>query len=95
MKQLIYAATIHASKAHLVGVESRSDPGLSRVIMVGMPDTVAKESRERLPAAMKHHGYAFPNGKGLFNLFPAQIPKCGVPTDLSLTPSLLVGEPEA
>ena len=92
MKQLIYAATIHASKAHLVGVESRSDPGLSRVIMVGMPDTVAKESRERLPAAMKYHGYAFPRGKVLFNLFPAQIPKRGVPIDLALTTSLLVEE---
>jgi len=92
VKQLIYAATIHASKGHLVGVESRSDPGLSRVIMVGMPDAVAKESRERLPAALKHHGYSFPKGKVLFNLFPAQIPKRGVPIDLALAASLLVEE---
>lgn len=92
MKQSIFAATIHESKGHLVGVESRSDPGLSRVIMVGMPDAVAKESRERLPAALKHHGFTFPRGKVLFNLFPAQIPKRGVPIDLALAISLLVEE---
>lgn len=92
MKHLIYASTIHASQGHLVGVESRSDPGLSRVLMVGMPDAVARESRERLPSALKHNGFSFPKGKVLFNLFPAQIPKKGVPIDLALAVSLLVEE---
>ncbi len=63
--------------------------------MVGMPDAVAKESRERLPAAFKYLGFSFPKGKVLFNLFPAQIPKRGVPIDLALATSLLVEEQSA
>lgn len=70
-------------------VETCLGRGLSRVLLVGMPDAVAREARERLPAAFARHGLSFPKGKVLFNLVPAEIPKRGLPLDLALAVSLL------
>jgi len=92
MQQPILGATLFGSRAHLVRVETQTGRGLSRVILVGMPDAVAREARERLPAALHRHQFAFPKGKVLFNLVPAQLPKCGLPFDLALAVSLLVTE---
>lgn len=88
----IHGATLFGSQAHLVRAEARSGRGLSRVILVGMPDAVAREARERLPSAFEQFDLDFPKGKVLFNLVPAQIPKCGLPMDLALAVALLVEE---
>ena len=95
MLKEIFGATLFGSRAHLVRVETQTGRGLSRVILVGMPDAVAREARERLPAAFLQHQFAFPKGKVLFNLVPAQLPKCGLPFDLALAVSLLVAEHQA
>ncbi|MGB0953556.1 MAG: YifB family Mg chelatase-like AAA ATPase [Planctomycetota bacterium] len=88
----ILGATLFGSQAHLVRAETRTGRGLSRVILVGMPDAVAREARERLPSAFEQFDLPFPKGKVLFNLVPAQMPKCGLPLDLALAVSLLVEE---
>ena len=90
MTTAILGATLFGDSAHLVQVETRLGRGLSRVIMVGMPDAVAREARERLPAALAWHGFRFPKGKVLFNLVPAQLPKRGLPLDLAIAVALLV-----
>jgi magnesium chelatase family protein len=90
MTTTILGATLFGDSAHLVQVETRLGRGLSRVIMVGMPDAVAREARERLPAALAWHGFRFPKGKVLFNLVPAQLPKRGLPLDLALAVAVLV-----
>ncbi len=92
MEKPILGATLFGSHAHLIRVETRTGRGLSRVILVGMPDAVAREARERLPSALQKHQFPFPKGKVLFNLVPAQLPKCGLPFDLALAISLLVEE---
>lgn len=88
----IYGAALHGGRARLVRVETLLGRGLSRIVLVGMPDAVAREARERLPAALRRHGFPFPRGKVLFNLVPAQIPKGGLPLDLALAVSLLVAQ---
>lgn len=90
MQTRVYGAAFHAGTAHLVRIETVLAQGLSRIIMVGMPDAVAREARERLPAALNQHGFGFPRGKLLFNLVPAQLPKGGLPLDLALAMSLLI-----
>lgn len=85
----IYGATLASGGGHLVRVETCLGRGLSRILLVGMPDTVAKEARERLPAAFARHDLEFPRGKILFNLVPAQLPKAGLPFDLALAVSLV------
>lgn len=88
----ILGATLFGSQAHLVRAETRTGRGLSRIILVGMPDAVAREARERLPSVFEQYDLPFPKGKVLFNLVPAQMPKCGLPLDLALAVSLLVEE---
>jgi magnesium chelatase family protein len=92
MVHAIHGATIFGGRAQLVRVEAQSGRGLSRTILSGMPDAVARESRERLPAALEAHGLSHPKGKVLFNLVPAQVPKQGLPLDLALATALLVAD---
>ncbi len=89
MDQAVFGATLFGGSARLVGVETLLGRGLQRTILVGMADAVAREARERLPAALASHGYEYPHGKTLFNLIPAQLPKSGLPLDLALAVSLL------
>lgn len=88
----VYGATLHGGRARLVRVEALLGRGLSRTIVVGIPDAVAREARERLPSALQRHGFPFPGGKVLFNLVPAQLPKGGLPLDLALAVALLVAQ---
>ncbi len=88
----IYGAALHGGRARLVRVETLLGRGLSRIVLVGMPDAVAREARERLPAALRRHGFGFPRGKVLLNLVPAQFPKGGLPLDLALAISILVAQ---
>jgi magnesium chelatase family protein len=88
----IHGATLFGARAHLVRVEAQTGRGLSRTILSGMPDAVAKEARDRLPAALAAHGLRHPTGKILFNLVPAQMPKQGLPLDLALAASLLIAD---
>lgn len=88
----IYGATLYGGKARLVRVEALLGRGLSRVQVVGMPDAVALEARERLPPALRRHGFSFPKGKVLFNLVPAQLPKSGLPLDLALAVAVLAAQ---
>lgn len=89
---VVYGATLHHGRGRLVRVETLLGRGLPRTILVGMPDAVAREARERLPAALGSHGFTFPNGKVLFNLVPAQLPKTGLPLDLALAVALLISD---
>jgi magnesium chelatase family protein len=95
MSSHVLGATLFGSKAHLIRVQARLGRGLSRVILVGMPDAVAREARERLPAAFQEHRLKFPKGKVLLNMVPAQMPKCGLPLDLALAIALLVEDRQA
>jgi magnesium chelatase family protein len=89
VEEAIFSAALYGGKAHLVRVETLVSRGLPRVQIIGMPDAVAKEARERLPAALASHDFPFPRGKVLFNLVPAQLPKGGLPIDLALAIGLL------
>jgi magnesium chelatase family protein len=92
MRHSIYGATLACGGGHLVRVESEISRGLSRIIVVGMPDAVTREARERLPSALPAHGFIFPKGKVLFNLYPSQIPKRGLPLDLAMAMSTLASQ---
>ena len=83
---------MHGARARLVRVEAETGRGLPRTVLSGMPDVVAREARERLPSALAAHGFAYPRGKVLFNLVPAQLPKSGLPLDLALAAAVLVAD---
>ncbi len=59
------------------------------LIMVGLPDTAVRESRERIAAALRNQGYRFPDKKITVNLAPAGLPKSGVAFDLPIAIGVL------
>jgi magnesium chelatase family protein len=68
-----------------------NDRGASeRPLIVGLPDTAVKESLERVRSAMENSGYAWPVGRLLINLAPADVRKEGPSYDLPIAVGLLL-----
>ena len=58
--------------------------------IVGLPEAVVRESRERVRAAIRNSGYEFPPGRTTINLAPADLRKEGSAYDLPIALGLLV-----
>ncbi len=72
-------------------VEVDFDPrGLEKQSVVGLPDAAVKESLERVQAAVVNTGYAYPVGRVLINLAPADVRKEGPVFDLPIAVGLLI-----
>jgi len=67
-----------------VFVEVDSSRGLPSVVIVGLPDSAVKESKERVRAAIVNSGFPFPLKKVVVNLAPADIRKEGTVYDLPI-----------
>jgi magnesium chelatase family protein len=65
------------------------DEDRSNVIIVGLPDTAVRESRERIRAAITNSGYFFPIHKVTINLAPADVKKEGASFDLPIALGIL------
>lgn len=75
--------------ATLVEVESQLEGGLSHFTIVGLAGTSVREAKDRVSAAMKNSGLAFPRKKITVNLAPADLRKEGGAFDLPLAVGLL------
>jgi len=88
-------ATVHSFV--LVGIDAIpcevevdvSQKGLSRTVMVGLPQAAVKESIERVKRAMINGGFPFPMHALAINLAPADVKKEGPSLDLPLAIALL------
>ncbi len=80
----IWSATILGIDAVEVGVEVDVSGGLPGMVVVGLPDTAVQESKERVKAAIKNTGYAFPMRRIVVNLTPADLRKEGPSFDLPI-----------
>ena len=63
--------------------------GLPTEQIVGLPDTVIRESRSRIKAAIKNSGFEYPVRNYTINLAPAEIPKEGAIFDLPIAIGIL------
>lgn len=61
----------------------------ARPVVVGLPDAAVKESVERVKSALANSGYAFPPGRIVINLAPADVKKEGPVYDLPIAVALL------
>jgi BMFP domain-containing protein YqiC len=75
--------------APLVRVEVHLGCGLPAFALVGLPETVVRESRERVRSAILTSGYEFPSGRITVNLSPADLPKEGGRFDLPIAIGIL------
>ncbi|BAQ61559.1 MG(2+) CHELATASE FAMILY PROTEIN [Geminocystis sp. NIES-3708] len=85
----VWSATIIGVDAVKVGVEVDVSGGLPKITVVGLPDTAVQESRERVKAAIKNSGFAFPVRKITVNLTPADLRKEGPSFDLPISIGIL------
>ncbi len=85
----VWSAAIAGIDAIKVGVEVDISGGLPKVIVVGLPDMAVQESRERVRAALKNAGFAFPVRKIVINLTPADLRKEGPSFDLPISVGIL------
>lgn len=85
----VWSAAIIGINAIKVGVEVDVAGGLPKTVVVGLPDTAVQESRERVKAALKNSGFAFPLRNIIINLTPADLRKEGPSFDLPISVGIL------
>jgi magnesium chelatase family protein len=76
--------------APLVRVEVDIGLGLPAFNIVGLPEAVVKESKDRVRAALCNSDFEFPSGRITVNLAPADLPKEGGRFDLPIAIGILI-----
>jgi magnesium chelatase family protein len=89
MHTKIFSATTLGVNAHQVDVEVDLAFGLIDFLIVGLPDTAIKESRQRVVTALKNSGFKSPEKKITVNLAPAHLKKEGTLFDLPIALGIL------
>jgi magnesium chelatase family protein len=90
----ITSATLLGVDGQPVTVEVHVSSGLPGFTVVGLPDAVCRESRDRVRAALLSSGLAWPQRRMTVNLAPSGIPKAGSGLDLPIAVGLLVATGE-
>lgn len=91
---LSQSAAVYGIDALIVDIEVNLQPVSKEnegqpVIIVGLPDTAIRESRERIRAAITNSRYFFPFHKTTINLAPADVRKEGASFDLPIALGIL------
>ncbi|MBN2725919.1 YifB family Mg chelatase-like AAA ATPase [Candidatus Mcinerneyibacteriota bacterium] len=89
MVSKVLSAGVSGIIPYEVTIESGVSPGLPSFTVVGLGDTVTKESRERIRVAFTHCGVKLMNKKIVVNLAPADMKKEGAHYDLPMAVSVL------
>jgi len=87
----IRSAAVLGIDAYDVTVEVDVALGLPQWIIVGLPASAVKESRERVSAALINAGFTVPPRRITVNLAPADVRKEGTAFDLPVALGVLVG----
>ena len=64
-----------------VSAETHLSGGLPSFTIVGLPETIVRESRARVPSALINSGFEFPRRRITVNLAPGDVPKEGTRFD--------------
>jgi len=88
LSKILSAATI-GIEAKPIEIEVDITRGLPNVIIVGLPDTAIRESRDRVKSAIKNSQFEYPTEKITINLAPCDIKKEGPCFDLPIAIGIL------
>jgi len=92
---LTQSAAVYGIDALIVDIEVNLQPVKGEadtspsVLIVGLPDTAIRESRERIRAAISNSSFFFPFHKTTINLAPADVRKEGASFDLPIALGIL------
>ncbi len=90
----IYSAAVLGVDAYEVEIEVNAAGGPPSIVVVGLPDTAVKESRDRVTTAVANSGYYWPRGRTTINLAPADIKKEGPSFDLPIALGMIAAAQE-
>lgn len=74
---------------HEIIVEADSNQSLPGIEVIGLPDTMIKESKERIRSCFRNVGIQMPRRKFILNLSPSDLRKAGTAFDLPMAVALL------
>lgn len=77
-------------QAYPITVEAHVSNGLPRFTIVGLPETLIRESAERVRCAIINNHFEFPAKRITINLGPADLPKFGSGFDLPIALGILI-----
>jgi magnesium chelatase family protein len=94
MYSVVLSGATEGIRGRVIRVETHIAATISMFTVVGLPDSVVRESRERVYAAIKTSGFRFPTWRITVNLAPAEMRKEGSALDLPIAAGILtaVGE---
>lgn len=78
--------------AQPVMVEVDMTSGLPGLVVVGLPDTIVNEAKERVRLAVKNAGFEFPIRRVVVNLAPADLRKEGAGFDFPIAVGVLLAD---
>ena len=85
----VCSSAVNGIEAYPVEVEVNVGWGETFIVVVGLPDTAVKESKDRVTTALSNSGYKFPMGRTTINLAPADVKKEGPSFDLPIAIGML------
>jgi len=85
----VCSAAVNGIEAYPVEVEVNAGYGDTIIVIVGLPDTAVKESRDRVITALINSGFGFTFGRTTINLAPADVKKEGPSFDLPIAIGML------
>ena len=86
---IVYSRALDGIRSPLTRVEVHLSPGLPKFIIVGLPEAVVRESKERVRSAIYNSQFNFPMRRITVNLSPAELPKNGGRFDLPIALGVL------
>jgi magnesium chelatase family protein len=86
----VLSCAIIGLEGAIIEVEADVAGGMPSFTVVGLPDTVAQEARERVRGAIRNSGCTFPNTRVSVNLAPADLRKEGPAYDLPMAVAILI-----
>lgn len=84
-----YGTAVIGVTGHLVEVRTTISPGPAAMTLAGLPDTVLREARDRVRAAVLNSGHDWPHAAISCRLEPAHLPKHGGRFDTTIAASIL------
>ena len=94
MLSSIKSMALNGLEGYLVDIQTDISKGLPNFEIVGLPDTIVKEAKERIKVAIRNSKIEFPSNKILINLAPANIRKAGSMFDLPMAIGILIAKGE-
>ncbi len=89
MLSLAFSAAMLGIEGYVVRVEADSAPGTPGFTIIGLPDRALAEASNRVRSAIVNSGFAYPAGRLLVNLAPANVRKAGPAFDVAMALALI------